>query len=81
MRIRDISHKEVIDARAGQKLGAPGAIDLIIDETTGKIEALVLPAAPSLPFRKKAKEWVIPWESIQRIGEDFIIIDPHHVTN
>ncbi|SDG99563.1 sporulation protein, YlmC/YmxH family [Alteribacillus persepolensis] len=74
MRLNDISKKEVLDAKTGEKLGMPGTADIIIDEDSGKVLSLLLPASAS-PFRKRRKEWVIPWDNIQRIGEDFVIID------
>ncbi|MFB4162717.1 YlmC/YmxH family sporulation protein [Alteribacillus sp. JSM 102045] len=75
MRLSEISKKEVLDANTGQKLGMPGSADIVIEKETGKVESLVLPSSPAYPFRKRTKEWVIPWENIQRIGEDFVIID------
>ncbi|MFB5660515.1 YlmC/YmxH family sporulation protein [Alteribacillus sp. HJP-4] len=75
MRLSEISRKEVLDVRLGERLGSPGTADLVFDETSGKIEAFIFPAA-AVPFRKKqAKEWTIPWSDIRRVGEDYIIID------
>ncbi|SDH93993.1 YlmC/YmxH family sporulation protein [Alteribacillus bidgolensis] len=79
MRLSEISKKEVLDANTGEKLGMPGSADLVIKKETGRIESLVLPSSPAYPFRKRTKEWVIPWENIQRIGEDFVIIDTAHL--
>ncbi|SFE38067.1 YlmC/YmxH family sporulation protein [Alteribacillus iranensis] len=74
MRLRDISSREVIDRSHGQKLGTPGALDVVIDETTGSIKEFVFPTSPALPFKKRQKEWSVPWDNIEQIGEDFIII-------
>ncbi|RSL33214.1 YlmC/YmxH family sporulation protein [Salibacterium salarium] len=72
MLLSEVSKKEVLDAKQAKKLGLPGKADLVIDETTGQIDKLVFPASP---LRKKSKEWLIPWKSINKIGPDFVIID------
>lgn len=75
MRLTEIGKKEVIDRHRGERLGVPGKVDAIFDEKSGKVLALIFPQSPSL-FRHKKKEWTIPWERIDRIGDDCIIIDP-----
>ena len=43
MNLSEIAGKEIVNLVSGERLGVVGECDLIIDETTGKILALLIP--------------------------------------
>lgn len=73
-RIADLRGKEVINIRDGIRLGFP--IDVEMDRETGRVTALVILASgrPGGLFGR-GHEYVVPWESIQRIGDDLVLVD------
>ncbi|WP_026674234.1 YlmC/YmxH family sporulation protein [Alkalihalobacterium bogoriense] len=75
MRLSEISGKEIIDYQKGQRLGILGQTDLVIDESTGQIEAFVIPTMKWFGLGKKEKEVTVYWNQIIKIGSDMIIID------
>lgn len=75
MRLSEISGKEIVDYVKGERLGVLGQTDLVIDETTGKIEAFIVPTMKWFGFGKKDSEVTVKWEQIKKIGTDMIIID------
>ena len=73
-RIADLRAKEIINIHDGNRFGM--AADLEFDTESGRITALVVPG----PYRilglfGKSGDYVIPWESIRRIGDDIILVD------
>lgn len=80
MRYKDISGKEIVDITEGARLGVLGQTDVEIHVNTGKINAFVIPSYKWLGLKKEGVVTKIPWNSIQKIGEDMIMIkptDPH----
>ncbi|OLO40941.1 YlmC/YmxH family sporulation protein [Alkalihalophilus pseudofirmus] len=75
MRLSEISGKEIIDFQKGARLGILGQTDLVIDESTGQIEAFIIPTMKWFGFGKKEKEVKVYWHQIKKIGTDMIIID------
>ena len=74
MRIYDFRQKEVINLADGARLGY--VFDAEIDPESGKIEALVIPGQGKvLGIFGKDNEYIIPWESIKKIGDDIVLID------
>ena len=72
-RITDLSYKEVIHLQTGQRLGY--VRDAEIDPETGKVVALIIPGRLRwLGLLGREPETVIPWERIQRLGEDLIFL-------
>ena len=72
-RITDLSYKEVIDLQTGQRLGY--VRDAEIDPETGKVAALIIPGRLRwLGLLGREAETVIPWERVQRMGEDIIFL-------
>jgi YlmC/YmxH family sporulation protein len=66
--------KDIINVRDGRRLGVIG--DLELDLERGTVTALVITGAPRmLGFLGREQDLVIPWERIQRIGEDVILVD------
>ena len=73
IRIYDFRQKEVIDLTDGARLGY--IFDAIINEETGKVESLVIPGQGKvLGIFGKENECVIPWERIEKIGDDIVLV-------
>ena len=73
MRIYDFRQKEVINLKDGARLGY--VFDAEIDVETGQIAALIIPGQGKvLGIFGKENELVIPWQSIEKIGDDIILI-------
>ncbi len=74
MRIYDFRQKEVINLADGARLGY--VFDAEIDTETGRIIALIIPGQGKvLGLFGKENEFVIPWETIKKIGDDIVLID------
>ena len=74
MRIYDFRQKEVINLSDGARLGY--VFDAEIDAESGKIKSLIIPGQGKvLGLFGKDNEYVIPWEKIQKIGDDIVLID------
>ena len=73
-RIADLRCKEVINICDGERLGY--VEDVLLDAREGKLLALIVPG-PCRFFGLFAREddYVIPWEKINRIGEEIILVD------
>jgi YlmC/YmxH family sporulation protein len=75
MRLRDIGGKEIINVSLGVKLGVLGQTDLEINETTGQIEAFIVPTYKWFGLKKEEEETMIRWKDIKVIGEDMIVVE------
>ena len=76
MRLKELIGKEIVNISDGFRLGIVGDSDLIVDEKTGKIEAIVIPdknAFWSSWF--DAKSLTIPWTAIKKIGKEIIVVE------
>lgn len=74
LRICDMRQKEVINVRDGHRIGF--VCDVAIDIKTGSVCAIIVEGPGKFcGIFIKEKEYVIPWCSIKKIGEDIIIID------
>ena len=73
-RIRELRCKEVINICDGCRLGYVSDVDVRIPE--GQVAAVVV-SGPCRFFGLfgRGEEYYIPWECIQRIGDDIILID------
>ena len=66
--------KEVICVSDGRRLGFITDVQVEIPE--GKIQAIVVPGrCRMLGILGHQEEFVIPWECIQRIGPDIVLVD------
>jgi len=73
-RIRDLRCKEVINICDGSRLGCVGDVEVRVPE--GQVTAVIVYG----PYRffglfGRGEEYYIPWDCIQRIGDDIILID------
>ncbi|SDY84830.1 sporulation protein, YlmC/YmxH family [Proteiniborus ethanoligenes] len=78
MRLSELGGKEIVNLNDGGRLGIVADSDLIIDDKSGKILALLVPDRRSQfrIFSLNDKGGIeIPWSSIRKIGNDMIIIE------
>ena len=73
-RIADFRYKEVINVHTGYRLGF--VCDVEMDVASGNVLALIVPG-PCRFFGIFGREddYILPWECIERIGEDIILIN------
>lgn len=76
MRLSDLVGKEIVNIVSGARLGTVGDSDLVIDEDTGEIDAIILPPRNNLVgFWTDRQPLVIPWDSIIKIGAEVVIVE------
>ena len=69
-----LRQKEVVNVLDGARLGF--ICDLLLDQCTGKICAIVVPGPSRFSlFFKGERDQVIPWKNIRKIGEDVILVE------
>lgn len=69
----DLKHKEVISACNGSRIGFVD--DVIVDTRNAKVVSLVIFGRMSFfGLFGRCEDYIIPWEKIDLIGEDTIII-------
>ena len=72
--LSDLRYKEVIDMTTGQRLGY--VCDAEIDLEEGKIVSLIVPGQKKLGgLLSGDDDYILPWESISRLGEDIILAE------
>ena len=73
-RFTQLRRKEVINLCDGCRLGCVGDVEIKLPE--GEVRALIV-FGPCRFFGLfgRGEEFYIPWECIQRIGDDIILID------
>jgi YlmC/YmxH family sporulation protein len=73
-RFSRLRQKEVVNIIDGARLGV--VCDLVIDESCGKICAIVVPGQLRFSvFFKGERDTVIPWQNIRKIGEDVVLVE------
>lgn len=76
MRFCEFQEKEVINTCDCKKLGC--VVDLIFDECSGQIEAIIIPKPGKLcGFFSDGGEYIIPFKCIRKIGPDIILVEIH----
>ena len=75
MRLSELARKELVDWEQGNFWGPAGRADLIIDQKSGKIVALLLTGKSGFLGMASREEITIPWSSVLKIGGDTIIIE------
>ena len=68
----ELREKEVINLCDGARLGTP--CDFEFDVCDGKITALIVPRPSGFLGLSHNKDLVIPWNRIECIGEDAILV-------
>lgn len=75
MKLSEIANKELVDLNEGCFWGPVGRADLLIDESNGKINAMVLTGRSGFMGFNQGEEIVIPWSAVIKAGKDVIILD------
>lgn len=75
MKLSEIANKELVDLNEGCFWGPVGRADLLIDELSGEINAMVLTGRGGFMGISQGEEIVIPWSSVIKAGKDVIILD------
>lgn len=74
MRLSDLKEKEVINVCDGEKLG--NVCDIEFEVKTGRICALIIPGPCRIfGILGRDKEYIVPYDQIQRVGEDVILVE------
>ena len=73
--ISEFRKRVVIDSQTAEKLGFVS--DFEIDLKDGKILSVVVPKRGFLSSFFKNHSYVIPWENIEAIGKDIILVKNH----
>ena len=68
----DFKHKEVINITNGKRLGM--VWDVTANLKTGTIESIIVPGSTKFTLFKQYEDIVIPWNNIEVIGEDLILV-------
>jgi len=72
-RIVDLQCKEVINISDGCRLGY--VCDVEIDVLCGKLVSIIVPGTWRLwTLFGRGEEYIIPWDCIEKIGEDIILV-------
>ncbi|MCP8969045.1 YlmC/YmxH family sporulation protein [Ectobacillus ponti] len=75
MRLSELSGKEIVDLQRAERMGVLGQADLEIDETDGRIHALIIPLGKWNAFKRPQQEVRVSWNRIRKVGQDMIIFD------
>ena len=68
----DLRQKEVISINDGKRLGYPS--DFELDLSDGRILSLLIPRYCGFFGWRRAEDLIIPWNKIECIGEDAILV-------
>jgi YlmC/YmxH family sporulation protein len=75
-RLSEIGGQEIINLYDGGRLGVVADVDLLIDDETGYIEALLIPESKSFFSLFPNKDFIeVPCESVRKIGQDTLIVE------
>ena len=73
-RVTQMRSKEVINVNDGMRLGF--IYDMEFSTETGRVTGIVIPGrSKAFGLLGREDDYIIPWESIKRIGDDIIIVD------
>lgn len=79
LKTSDLKLKEVINVIDGKRLGA--ITDIEIDIETGRLTAIVVPGQGRfLGFFGRNEDMIIPWDKINKIGMDVILVEAANFT-
>lgn len=74
LKTSDLKLKDVVDVMDGKRLG--NITDIEIDIETGQLTAIVVPGISRfLGMLGRNEDIVIPWDKINKIGRDVILVE------
>ena len=73
--IGELRDKDVINICDGKCLGY--VCDVEIDICTGRLVSIIVPGNNKFFSLSRANEITIPWEKIEKIGDDTILVSVH----
>lgn len=74
IRISELKEREVVNVNDGRRLGLIKDLDLDLDK--GAVKSIIIPAAGGVWSKiHRAREYIVPWEKIVKIGVDTILVD------
>jgi YlmC/YmxH family sporulation protein len=80
LKTSDLKLKEIINVLDGKRLGT--ITDIEIDVESGRLTAIVVPGGGRfLGIFGRSEDIVIPWEKINKIGLDVILVEAAGITD
>ena len=74
VRLSELRYREVINVSDGTRLGFVG--DALLDLSSGRVLALIVPGpARFFGLFGRESDYILPWDSITRVGGDIVLID------
>lgn len=74
LRLQELHRKDVIQLKTGENLGCID--DIVFEEGTARVESVVLYGRRRLfGLLGRDEDLVIPWEKLQSIGTDVVMVD------
>lgn len=83
MRLSQLLNKRIINIFDGEILGLVGDADLLVDEVSGEIKALVVPFRGAAERGRRAeRRWLsIGWDKVCKVGAEVIVVDVNPTGN
>jgi len=76
MKLSDLGDKEIVNLANGSRHGQLSSAELLFDEHTGIIKAILVPDNRGKINLFGNKDFLqLPWNAIRKIGEDIIIFE------
>ena len=72
MRLSDLQSKDIVNIIDGRNIG--NIIDVKVDERNGTIISLIVETKGKFMSFNRSEDTEIKWQSIERIGEDVILV-------
>lgn len=74
IRISELRERDVVNVNDGRRLGM--IRDLELDLEKGRVKAIIVPVGGRVWGKlSRARDYLIPWEKIVKIGVDTILVD------
>lgn len=76
MLFSELSGKVLVNLENGEVLGNIGDADLLIDELTGEIDSILLPAHNHMITKNHEDAlFAIKWQDVRKIGPEIIVVE------
>lgn len=83
MRLSELTGKEIVAVDEGIRLGTVAGAELLLATDTGRVEALLIPAAPRRFWNwwlgkgsnsSQTSLTVVPWSAVEKIGPELVLV-------